>query len=151
MSYFLPPKRYITWPYIAQVLKGEKLLIKQNQVKINIIPPKIKDLTVKNIWNMLREDLDLLRYFPDSCIEDEPPRAYFFSVVSAIRPQVMAEMIANAEETFWRKERERNQVFLINQNIMDELNSLQTKQSLLRGKCDKKISLSKRVYQDDDR
>lgn len=99
---------------------------------------------------MLKEDEELLKHFPDNCINDDPPRAYFFSVISAIRPQVMEEMIGNAEQNYWRKEQEKNQIFLINQGIMNELNSLQVKQSLLKTKTDKKISLSKRIFQDDE-
>ena len=68
--------------------EGEKLLIKQNQVKINIIPLKVKDMRVKNMWGMLREDQDLLRYFQDNCIEDETTRCYFFSINSASRPVI---------------------------------------------------------------
>ena len=63
----------------------------------------------------------------------------------------MTEMIANAEATYWRKEREKNQVFLINRIIMDEFKSLMTNQSILRGKCDNKISLPKRFNNDDER
>ena len=126
------------------------MLIKQSQVKINIIPPKIKDLTVKNIWEMLRGDRELLQYFPDSCIEDDPPRAYFFSVISAVRPMVMKDMIEQAEKNFWKKEEHKNQVFLLSPNVMNELSALQTKQCLLRAKGDKKIGLAKRVFHDDE-
>ena len=141
----MPPKRYITWPFIKQVLEGKKKLLKQSHIRINIIPPKIRDLTVKKIWNYLKNDLDLLAYFPDQCLELEPPREFFFSIVSSIRPDIFQQMLQQAEVNFWNKVSSKNEVIAIDHQILDELNSIALKQSLYGRKVDKRISLKARI------
>ena len=49
MNYFLPPKTFITWPYIIMVLTGEKKLIKNSEVKISHNVPTIKELKMNFI------------------------------------------------------------------------------------------------------
>ena len=73
--------------------KWRKKVDKKKQVRISIIPPKIKNLPVKNIWSILRKNADLLRYFPDHSVEEETPRNYLISVISAIGPEIINDYL----------------------------------------------------------
>lgn len=134
----------ITWPFIYQVLKKEKLLLKQNQVKINVIPPKIKHLQVKEIWGVLKRDEELFRYFPDSCLESDPPRHYFFAILASIRPNVLFELLTRAENAFHQKQQEQNNTIELNDDINRELSGINWKQSLLNSRPDRRVSFKTR-------
>lgn len=150
MGYFLPPKRFITWPFIRQVLEGSKKLIKQRDVRINIIPPKIRDLTVKSIWAFLKNDPELMKFFPDACVETDPPREFFFSIVSSVRPDIFERILQQAETKFWTKIHDKNEVVNVDQNLFLELNSVNIKQSIYGRKSDKRVSLKQRRFDDDE-
>jgi hypothetical protein len=106
VQYHLPPKRYITWPFIFEVLNGTKKLLKQNQVKINVIPPRIKHLRIKEIWTHLKEDEDLLRFFPNQCLKYEPPRSFFFTILSTVKPHILVQLLNSAENHYLEKKAE---------------------------------------------
>lgn len=137
----MPPKRYISWPFIAQVLNEDKLLLKQSQVRINVIPPKVKDLTIKAIWNSMQQDDDFLRFFPDPCIDKEPPRGYFFSILSAIRPQVFQSILDKAEQRYRKLEEDNINMFTVSSRVMEELNKVSFKYSIMKKRGDKRICI----------
>lgn len=105
------------------------------------MPPKIKDLTIKKVWKSLLTDQELLCYFPDPCIEKEPPRNFFFSILSAIRPEVFQSLLKQAESKHLENEESNQNIFMVSQRIMGELNTVNFKYSMLKKKTDKRIYL----------
>lgn len=146
VQYFLPPKRFITWPYIIQVLKGEKILLKQADIRINVVPPKIKQLTVKELWGVLKTDYELLKYFPNLCAGMDPPRNYFFAIISVIRPNILLDLLNRAETAFMEKQAEFDNVIEINPTINTELNNIQWRFSILGSKMDQRVSTRERNH-----
>ena len=50
LKYHLPPKMYITWPYIIMILQGEKKLLKCHLIDLTTKIPKFDQLSIKRIW-----------------------------------------------------------------------------------------------------
>ena len=121
-------------------------MIKQPHIRINIVPPKIKQLTVKEVWTTMREDGEFTRYFPDHCFNSDPPRNYFFSVLSAVRENILIELLERAEAHFNQKQTELANVMVINREIHDELDHVHWRYSILGTKTDKKISTKPREF-----
>lgn len=89
----------------------------------------------------MQEDQELLCYFPDPCIEKEPPRKIKFSIISATRPEVFQSLFQQAEHKHLENEERHQNVFVVSQRIMGELNNVNFKYSLLKKKADKRIYL----------
>ena len=81
LGYHLPPKAYITWPYIIAILRGKKKLIKSKSLSLTISVPKIEQLSMRNVWPHLREDKALLKFMPLLSPGPFPPRKFFFEVL----------------------------------------------------------------------
>ena len=99
---------------------------------------------MKECWNNLKQDPEFVRYFPDNCITHEPPRAFFFTVLSSIRPNLLSQMLNNAERHYLEKQAENACVLEINPAINFELQNITWKYSLFSTKMDKKISFRTR-------
>lgn len=104
-GYLLPPAKHISWRYIGQIMRGEKLLVPLSSVRMFHPPPKIKELSTSRIWPNLRNNEDILKYLPDFKPNKTPPRSYLFQVLSAVFPGELQTLL---EET--REQRERMQL-----------------------------------------
>lgn len=144
VQYYLPPKRLISWPFIFKVLSGEKRLLKQAEIRISIVPPKIKHLQVKQIWSEIREDENVNCFFPDCCFDADPPRHYFFAVISTVRPDLLTSLLDRAEESYNRRQERMNNVVELHPKISTELNGVNWRFSLMSSKPDKRISFGPR-------
>ena len=82
-KYYLPPKRFITWHYISQVLSCEKRLLKLDQVGHVAEIPKLKGNLLKDMWDRCKDTNELNTFFPDIHDSQQVPRDYFFNVASA--------------------------------------------------------------------
>ena len=90
-----------------------------------------------------KNNIELLKYFPGAYVEPERPEIFFSCIISAIWPAIINDFLNNAENRYWEKQKNTNQVFEIDPKIMEELSGIKFKQSLLQTKPGKKISLSK--------
>lgn len=79
-GFFLPPKKFITWRFVAQLLSNEKRLVKSKDVATPVALPKVKGLYVEELFWRYYEENDLHRYFPDLGNGHRIPRDYFFNV-----------------------------------------------------------------------
>jgi hypothetical protein len=150
VGYFLPPKRFISWPYIIDILEGRKHLVQQNAVKVSIVPPKVKDLTIKKLWTEIKGDSEITKYFPQQCVDNDPPRDYFFAILSAIRPALLKQLIESAENSYWRKQEKANQTINVTAEMTNQLKKATYKQVLLNGPQDKRINLNRKATRADD-
>lgn len=100
---------------------------------------------------MFRDDAELCRYFPDQCLESDPPREYFFSVISSLRPQVFQQLLDEAEGSYWRRNEQRNQTIVMDQGIMQEIEGVNFRHSIMNRKSDKRVCLKQRErgFEDD--
>lgn len=122
-GYLLPPPSEITWRYIQQVLRKDKILIKADQVKIGINPPRIREFSVNRLWAQLREDGRVLPYFPDYKAGKFPRRSFFFKILSTVFPDEFSEMIRRSKDV--RNDAQRNESSIyVHPELLDELQAI---------------------------
>lgn len=80
-GFFLPPKRCLTWQYIAQLLSGEKKLLKANDVGAVVELPKVRGVRVSSLFEQLKSESGFGAFFPDQLERRSIPRTYFFNVL----------------------------------------------------------------------
>lgn len=81
-SYLLPPTKSITMKFVFQFLTGQKKLLKEADTVCLLIPPKMKNFSVKFLWDNKKADLNFCSYFPDYYLNSSPDRNYFFKEIS---------------------------------------------------------------------
>lgn len=79
-GYYLPPKSALTWHYISQVLAGEKLLLRIQQVGHVQELPKAKGFLVQDLWEECKAINEMHAYLPDVTPRTHAPRTYFYNV-----------------------------------------------------------------------
>ena len=63
MQLYLPPEYMMNKDFLKEVLAEDKALLRLNQVsRINV--PLYDELSVGNIWPMMKNDEKLMLYFP---------------------------------------------------------------------------------------
>jgi hypothetical protein len=59
--------------------------------------PKFDELSVKNIFPLIRQDAEVMKYFPDEYPKGrEPDRTYTFNVLNTMRNQYVQDIIKHA-------------------------------------------------------
>lgn len=56
---------------------------------------RLKELNVKDLWFKMKQDLEFMRYFPDSCHRKVPSKTYFWKVYYYLKRY---EFMANIDE-----------------------------------------------------
>ena len=83
---YMPPEYSINKDFLRHVFSEEKKLLHMTEVK-RIHVPFFDELSVKNIYPQVIEDLTISRYF---CKEKAsgrlPDREYFFNVLNTFQP-----------------------------------------------------------------
>lgn len=79
-KYYVPPKNYLTWHFIAQVLSKEKRLLRLEQVGPEVDIPKVHGTWVNEMYHDNKATNSLSLYFPDISDVQNVPRKYFFNV-----------------------------------------------------------------------
>ena len=64
LQYYMPPYTMITAPFLKQVLKGEKQLLKIADV-INCNPPKYDEISVVKLYDDCLKLPGMVEHFPD--------------------------------------------------------------------------------------
>lgn len=135
----MPPKFYITWPFILQVLKGEKKLLKAKELKFSGCLPKLSQLQLKKIWPSVIKDKELLQYMPDVDEDRIPPRNFFFQIMSTVRPQLFHELIVHVDHERTKKKVERNEIFKVKPEIWKELEGIRLDKSFVTNPPSRRI------------
>ena len=81
LGYHLPPKAYITWPFIIAVLTGKIKLLKSKTISLTIQVPRLDQLSMRKVWPKVKGMKTLLSYMPMSCVDKYPPRKFFFEIL----------------------------------------------------------------------
>ena len=71
--------------FLKAVLADQKRLLKLSELRtVNV--PKFDELSVKNIFPLIRQDAEVMLYFPDSYPKGrEPDRNFTFNVLNTLR------------------------------------------------------------------
>ena len=84
--------------FLKDLLADRKRLFKMSDVKfVNV--PKYDELSVKNVWPMIKKDWNLMHYFPNKMPKDRlPDRDYTFNILNSIRPDYVKKIIDHAHK-----------------------------------------------------
>ena len=82
MQLYLPPEYMMNKDFLKEVLAEDKALLRLEQVsRINV--PLYDELSVGNIWPMMKNDEKFMLYFPTKMAKGRvPEREYFFNILN---------------------------------------------------------------------
>lgn len=98
--------------YIASIACKEKLLLTLKQCKILKAPKRLRELSIKSVYDMFKTDFELNKYLPILKKNRLPPREHYFIVLTSIRPQKYAELLATVDKKDYKRKRITNIVYL---------------------------------------
>ena len=94
--------------FLKQVLNDEKRLLPIADCKfINI--PRFDEISVKSIFPLFAEDLELMQYFPDQFPKEKgPTREYFFTVLNTVYPDYVKSLVEHANKMRYQSNQAEN-------------------------------------------
>ena len=96
MQFYLPPKAQVNKDFLRQVFKNEKTLLKKKAVDY-IHVSHYQELSVKNLWQTLKDDKLFNIYFQDEYPKDRMPcRKYFFDLLNTVYPVYLENIMKHA-------------------------------------------------------
>ena len=95
---YLPPEYMVNKDFLKEVLTEDKSLLRLDEVsRINV--PLYDELSVINIWPMMKQDKKFMLYFPSKMAKGRvPDREYFFNILNTIQPAYLQNLIKHANE-----------------------------------------------------
>ena len=95
---YVPPEYMMNKDFLKEVFAEDKALLKLNQVsRINV--PLYDELSVANIWPMMKSDEKFMMYFPRKMAKNRvPDREYMFNILNTIQPNYLQALINHANE-----------------------------------------------------
>ena len=94
----MPPFYMVTAPFLKQVLKGEKRLMKAASVTI-CNPPKYDEISVSSLYDDCLQMPGMTMYFPDRYPKGRQcAREYFFTILNTMYPDYTNELILNSKK-----------------------------------------------------
>ena len=99
MGLFLPSISGTKLSFLRDILKEEKLALKQNEV-ISMEVPNYQEISVKNLYEDAMSDPELEKYLPTrkQLSGKLPERDFFFGVLGTLRRQYMSDIIQDAHK-----------------------------------------------------
>jgi hypothetical protein len=139
LEYHLPPKSYITWPYMIMIVKGEKKLLKSLDITLTAQLPRFEQLSMKRIWPKFSKRKDILVYMPILGENSYPPRRYFFEILHSAFEEDFIQLINDAKEERTQKKKETNKVVMADPNLLREIRSLKIWTNIAGTKITKRV------------
>ena len=95
---YLPPEYMMNKDFLKEVFAEDKDLLRLNQVsRINV--PLYDEISVGNIWPMIKTDEKLMLYFPTKMAKNRlPDREYMFNILNTFQPAYLQTLITHANE-----------------------------------------------------
>lgn len=91
--------------------------------------PRYKELSVRWLWESVKEVQELYSYFPDYHEQDVPERDYLWTVISSVMPQETKALIQEARAARGVNKREENELVRITPQLKDEIFNVVTQKS----------------------
>ena len=92
----MPPSRELNKDFWKQLFIDEKKLFKINEIN-SIIVPKIDELKVPAIIEMIRDDKDVRAYLPNGYfMKVKPDRTFLFNIINTVYPGFLKNLIDGA-------------------------------------------------------
>ena len=97
-QFYLPPKSQVNKDFLKDVFANRKRLLKVTEICV-ITVPKYDELSVKNLFEKLKEDEELMLYLPTNIPKSRSiDRTYFHNVLNTVRPGVLPMAIQHANK-----------------------------------------------------
>ena len=95
---YLPPEYMMNKDFLKEVFKDDKCLLRLDEVcRINV--PLYDELSVINIWPMMKEDEIFMSYFPSKMPKGRvPDREYFFNILNTFQPSYLQTLLKHAND-----------------------------------------------------
>ena len=78
------------------MIQGEKHLYKKHEIRY-VQVPQYEELSVKNIYPLMKKDALFMSYFPDKYAKGKgPPRDYFFNILNTQQPDYLNQIMDHA-------------------------------------------------------
>jgi len=84
--------------FLKEVLAEDKALLRLDQVsRVNV--PLYAELSVGNIWPMMKNDKQFMMYFPTKMAKNRvPDREYMFNILNTFQPAYLQALIKHAND-----------------------------------------------------
>ena len=119
-------------------------MVKTENVPFLRTLPRLEELQLKNIWPKYQKDKEFLKYFPDIDEDKTPSRAYFFQILSAIKPDDFKDLLNNTESKRKDKLDDKNQIVNINTMVWEEISGTRYGETFDTSQASKRISVNKK-------
>lgn len=125
MQLYVPPEYMINKDFLKEVLAEDKDLLELKTVRwINI--PLFDELSVVSIWPMVKENKQIMRYFPSKLPKGRvPDREYFFNILNTFQPLYVDQIIkhANAQRNSVASEAQAKETIEVSDKWWSALNA----------------------------
>ena len=107
-------------------------MLKQTHV-VEIIVPRYVELRVENIWSLVKENEDLMNYFPDYSQKQLPDRKFMYLILATLRFDELKGMIDGARKNRTRIEEKLDDNFIqIEKDLYNEISSVMKQKSKIK-------------------
>ena len=95
---YLPPEYMMNKDFLKEVLAEDKALLRLDQVsRVNV--PLYDELSVANIWPMMKIDEKFMMYFPTKMAKNRvPDREYMFNILNTFQQTYLQALIKYAND-----------------------------------------------------
>ena len=125
MQLYVPPEYMINKDFLKEVFSEDKELLELINVRwINV--PLFDELSVVNIWPMMKENKQIMKYFPNKLPKGRvPDREYFFNILNTFQPLYVDQIIqhANAQRNSVASEAQAKETIEVSDKWWNALNA----------------------------
>ena len=92
------PYYMVTAPFLKQILKKDKILLKTSEVNI-CNPPHYDEISVTRLYDECLKLPGMAKHFPDSYPKGRQcSREYFFTILATVHPAYTKDLIMNSKK-----------------------------------------------------
>ena len=105
MQYYLLSRRGTSLRFMRALLKGDKSisLLDTNRCKMlkvgrlkKLKIPNYPEISVKGLWDKIKEDNEVHKYFPNFKVNQHPEKTFLFDILSTIKGYYMKKVIQSS-------------------------------------------------------
>ena len=92
---------------------------------IEVIVPKFKELSVEDIWPMMKDVLEFNKFLSDFKVKIKCDRKYMFQILATMRHDELSSMIKNTKKNrFLLENNDEDETIFIYKSLLEEINSV---------------------------
>ena len=94
---------------------------------IEVIVQKFKELSIENIWPMVKDVPELNKFFPDFKDKKKCDWKYMYQILATMHHNELSSMIRNVKKNrFLLENNDEDETILIHKNLLEGINSVMT-------------------------